>query len=345
MPYKVDIDNFSQDDWERYAGEFADYSIYQTWSYQQTRAEKDNQQVNCVVIKDENGEVATMGHIRIRTIKAIGLKVGYIQWGPLVRAADGTSKCHVEALKALRSYYVGPKVNVLRIVPNVCGDETGQKLSEMLVSSGFQPTRSVRPYHTMLFPLNITEDQIRSRFHRKWRSSLRRAERNNIEIKEGTDEEYFKVLDRLYMSAQKQKGFKGLDMQLFIRTQQMLPPRQKMNVVLAYYNGQPLTADVTSYLGDTAVGIFQASSKEGLRLGASYLVWWKALLSAKRAGMKRYDLGGVDPKNNPNVFEFKSRMGAHEIFHIGAFEACAGSRTKAVWTISEKVYNLVKGKF
>jgi lipid II:glycine glycyltransferase (peptidoglycan interpeptide bridge formation enzyme) len=144
------------------------------------------------------------------------------------------------------------------------------------------------------------------------------------------------------MGAQKRKRFKGLDMQLFIRTQQLLPPGQKMNVVLAYYNGQPLTADVTSYLGDTAVGIFQASSEEGLQLGASYLVWWKALLSAKRAGMKRYDLGGIAPDRNPNVYQFKLRMGADEAVYIGAFEACANSRAKAVWRISEKIYNLFK---
>jgi lipid II:glycine glycyltransferase (peptidoglycan interpeptide bridge formation enzyme) len=144
------------------------------------------------------------------------------------------------------------------------------------------------------------------------------------------------------MSAQKRKRFKGLDMQLFIRTQRLLPLGQKMNVVLAYYNGRPLTADVTSYMGDTAVGIFQASSEEGLQLGSSYLVWWKALIAAKRAGMKRYDLGGIDPKNNPSVYKFESRMGADEAVYIGAFEACANSRAKAVWHISEKIYNLFK---
>ena len=30
MEYEVNIDNFDRDQWERCAGEFADYNIYQT---------------------------------------------------------------------------------------------------------------------------------------------------------------------------------------------------------------------------------------------------------------------------------------------------------------------------
>jgi lipid II:glycine glycyltransferase (peptidoglycan interpeptide bridge formation enzyme) len=100
--------------------------------------------------------------------------------------------------------------------------------------------------------------------------------------------------------------------------------------------------DVTSHLGDTAVGVFQASSEKGLKYRASYLVWWKALLAAKYAGMKRYDLGGVDPDRNPNVYQFKLRMGAEEAFHIGAFEICENPIVKKIWHAAEWAHNLIR---
>jgi len=341
MSYKVYVDNFSRDDWERYAKEFADYSIYQTWPYQQVRAEMDSQQLSRIIIKDENGHVVTMGQIRIKHYKPLCLRIGYVQWGPLMRSRNGEIICSPQALKLLHKSYLGTRVNVLRVLPHIYKSEGGDYVIDIFQAAGFEHSCSFTPYHTMIFPLNTSEEEMHKRLHRKWRSELKKAEQKNIQIRESPDGEYLKILDKLYMSAQRRKKFKGLDMQVYFKTQQLLLPWQKMNVVLAYLDGEPLTADVTSYLGDTAVGLFQASSEKGLRCGASYLVWWRTLLAAKRAGMKMYDLGGVDLDRNPNVYQFKSRMGAKEAFHVGTFEACNSLRTKLIWRTSERIYNLI----
>lgn len=343
MNYEIMVDNIDRHKWEQYAKEFADYSIYQTWPYQQIRAEMDGQQVSRAIIKNENGHVATMGQVRIKHVKPLGLKVGYVQWGPLFRGKNGKLNCTVAALKKLCENYLGTRVNILRVVPNAFGDEAGLEVAQMLKASGFQRVPTVAPYRTMIFPLDISEQEMRSKLHRKWRSVLRKAEQKNIEIRESSDDKYLKILKEWYISSQKRKKFKGLDVQVFIRTQQLLLPGQKMNVVLAYDSSEPLTADVTSYLGDTAVGILQASSEKGLQCGASYLVWWSALLAAKHAGMKSYDLGGIDPDNNPNVYQFKLRMGGEEAFYIGAFEAYSSLRARIIWRTCERIYRYLKG--
>jgi len=342
MTYKVIVDNISREEWEGYAANFADYSIYQTWSYQQVRAEMDGHEVSRAIIKDERGHVVTMSQVRIKHVKPLGLRIGYVQWGPLVRATDGTLKCTAEALKVLWQSYVGPKINLFRIVPNIYNDEIGRQFSQMLVSSGFRHVPSVRPYNTMMFPLNVSEQDMLSRLHRKWRGSLKKAGKGNIEIREGVNQEYFDILDELYSAVQRRKGFKGLDVGVFAKTQRLLSPKQKMNFVLVYHGDQVVTVDLTSYLGDTAMGIFQASSPEGLQCGGSYLAWWHALLAAKRGGMRRYDLGGIDPKNNPTVYRFKARMGGEDTFYIGAFEATTNTTIKNMWHISEKIYRLIK---
>ncbi|MBA7668576.1 hypothetical protein ES703_76689 [subsurface metagenome] len=90
------------------------------------------------------------------------------------------------------------------------------------------------------------------------------------------------------------------------------------------------------------MGTLAACSEKGLECSASYLVWWRTFLAAKRAGVKWYDLGGIDPDNNPTVYQFKSRMGGKEQFHIGAFEACDNWAIRTIWRMSERVYNLIR---
>jgi len=342
MACEVIVDNISRGDWERYAGNFADYSIYQTWPYQQVRAEMDGQEVNRVVVKDENGYVVTMCQIRIKHIIPLGLRIGYVQWGPLFRGKDGKIICSTEALKNLREAYLTHKVNVFRVVPNARDDEVGRCFAEMLQSAGFTHVKSVEPYCTFVLPVDDSEEEIRRRLRKSFRRDLRYAEKADIEIKEGKNKEFCDMLEKLYHGLLRRKKFKGLNPREFIETQNSLSTAEKMNIILAYKDAEPVAAHLASNLGDTAVVLLAASNEEGLACGSSYLIWYKGAISALHAGMKWYDLGGIDPDNNPTVYQFKSRMGGEEAFHIGTFEACSSGMVKNVWRVAEKVYRLVK---
>jgi len=342
MTYKVIVDSISREEWEGYAANFADYSIYQTWPYQQVRAEMDGQEVSRVIIKDENGCVVTMGQVRIKHVKPLGLRIGYVQWGPLIKRKAFRLESVVAALRELRQVYLCNKVNVMRIVPNVVKDDTSIIIEDILVVSGFQHVSNVPNYHTMMLPLEGNEEELRERLHRSWRRYLRKAEKSNIEIREGTSLEYFEILKRLYLMAKQRKRFKGLEQDVFIKTQELLSASEKMNAVVAYCEGQPVTAHITSHLGNTAVGILAASNEVAVQYNASYLVWWRTLLAGKRAGMKKYDMSGVDPIGNPNVYQFKLRMGGEDTFYIGAFEATTNTIIKNMWHTGEKIYRLMK---
>ena len=338
MIYKVNIDNFDRNEWEQRAQEFADYSIYQTWPYQHIRGEMDGQQVSRFIIKDENGHVASMGQVRIKHVKILGLKIGYIQWGPLVRGNNGILRCCVETLRALRTRYVGDRINVLRVAPNVCDDEDGKKVAESLEFSGFEKVSSITTYHTIMVSLKEPEEKIRARIHRESRRILRKVEKMELQVKQGASEEFFNILESLYVGAKSRKGFKGLDSKEFAWTQQMLASNDKATVLIAYYDGQPVTAHATTHLGNTAVPILTASNETGLRYRTSYLLWWKAYLMAKDLGLEYYDLGGIDPDKNPKGYLFKKRMGGEETFHIGTFEAYTNPRILSLWHFAEKCY-------
>ena len=120
MAFEVRIDTIEQAQWEEYASQFADYSIYQTWAYQEVCANLDGHKVSRAVIQDEKKNIVAMTHIRIRRV--MGFSIGYILAGPLFLKKDGTCSCSAEVVKALRDAYLGSRVNVLRIVPSIIDD-------------------------------------------------------------------------------------------------------------------------------------------------------------------------------------------------------------------------------
>lgn len=344
MVYKLIVDSIRREEWEELASHFGDYSIYQTWPYQQVRAEMDGQEVSRMIIKDDNENVVSMCQIRIKHVKPLGLKIGYARWGPFIRRKDGTLTVSSEVLNSFRRAYLGPRINVLRILPNVCNDESGRAVARLIESSGFYRVKNVRPHHTMFLPLDYSEAALRKRLHQSWRRQLRKAEKSGLEIVECDSDESFGILGKLYLETLQRKGFKGLDPQEFIRTQRMLLPAERMRLIMAYCDGVPVSAHLTSNLGDSAVFLLGGSSEEGLARRASYLSWWRAITFSNQMGMKRYDVGGVDFEKNPTVSRFKAGIGGNDVLYIGAFEACTRPSIKALWRAAEGIYNLMKGR-
>ena len=74
MKYVIDA-NVSKDNWKQTAKEFEDNSIYQTWEYQQVRAEEDEHEFKRFVIRDSSDNIVCMGIVRIKTVWPIGFEI------------------------------------------------------------------------------------------------------------------------------------------------------------------------------------------------------------------------------------------------------------------------------
>jgi lipid II:glycine glycyltransferase (peptidoglycan interpeptide bridge formation enzyme) len=344
MKYTVKIDNVSNVQWEKCASKFTDHSIYQTYAYQKIRVRNGRQEFKSIIIEDDNGEVVLMCHVRIKAIKPLGIRLGYVQSGPLMLREHYDLGRLPDLLKQFRSSCLDAGINIIRIMPNLRGDEIGGNIGNILESNGFLKNSGVSPYHTIIVSLEPTEDEILSKLHRDNKRILRKVEKLQIDVREGTSREYFSILENLYAGAKDRKGFKGLDSAEFAETQQILEEDKKAIVLIAYYEGQPVTAHATTHFGNTAVPILTANKEAGLRCGTSQLLWWKAYLIAKKLGMRYYDLGGIDPNKNPKGYFFKNRMGGEEAFHIGTFETYANPLVKSIWLPVEYAYRFITGK-
>jgi len=341
MSYTVNIDNFDQAHWQQTAKEFADYSIYQTWPYQENRAERSGCKISRAIITDENGQASLMCHVRIMQIKATLLKIGYVQWGPVVRSHDNEIKCTVAALTELRKAYLDNMVNVLRFVPNMVNNEMGADFIEMLKAAGFHYSNTFAPYRTLAIKFENGEEGIRKGMSSNFRRTLKNAEKSGLQVHQKADDEGFSVLADMYKVLKERKGFSGLDIEEFNVPQKLLSDDEKMDLVFVYNQDRPVSTVLSSNLGDSGLLLLAAANQEGLDLGGSYLTWFSSAVHSLNSGKQVYDLGGIDPVNNPGVYSFKSRMGGIEQYHIGAFDACKNSSIKMMWNISDKARAII----
>ena len=164
--------------------------------------------------------------------------------------------------------------------------------------------------------------QIRRGLNGKWRNMLVQSERLAIATTESTDPEKFAVMASMLTELERKKGFSSArDVPFFERVQRraMSPPEQ-LKLYLATFEGQIVSASLTSFAGDTAVLLLAASNEEGRRTRAAHRIQWRIVEDASRAGLRWYDTGGIDPDENPGVYAFKKGLNGVELSELGVFE-------------------------
>jgi len=133
---------------------------------------------------------------------------------------------------------------------------------------------------------------------------------------------------------------------------------------LAEYENKIIAANIVLYFGDLAVYLHGASSGEYRNVMAPYLLQWRQILDAKKAGCKRYDFWGVSAtkaafanaafrlrsvnKNNSwsGITRFKKGFGGEEKNYIGAYDAVFDNIGYAAYRfikfVKLKVYKVIK---
>jgi len=131
--------------------------------------------------------------------------------------------------------------------------------------------------------------------------------------------------------------------------------RNKQNLqaklYLAEYENKIITANIVLSFGDMAVYLHGASSNENRNLMAPYLLQWRQIMDAKKAGCKKYDFWGIAPESKvksqklkvnskfqnswSGITRFKKGFGGHEKNYIGAYDLIFSD-------IGYPIYKLIK---
>lgn len=319
--YTVEVDGVSEQKWSELLRQFDDTTIYQTWAYGKTS--RGGKVLSHVILRYK-GEVVSMAQVRIMKIPFIERGIAYVYYGPLWRLTNNEydNSNLKKILGVIYSEYVVRRKLLLRIVPNIVENGSEEVLMSFL-STGFLKSHESKGGRTLLVDLSPSLEEIRRRLRANWRNHLKKAEKTELKIIEGSGDELYRVFQKIYFEMLSRKRFTDtVDIDKFRVTQEELPGSLKMKITICEYKGEPVSAAVTSAIGDTAEYLLGATSEKGKRLKGSYLIQWRIIERLKTLNCRWYDLGGIDPDGNPGVYHFKAGMGGDDVRYLGQFEAC-----------------------
>jgi lipid II:glycine glycyltransferase (peptidoglycan interpeptide bridge formation enzyme) len=329
--WQTEIDRSTPTEWSEMLDLFDDANLYQTWSYGSVRW--GARSLSHLVLK-RNGEVVAIAQLRI--VRPTGLKFGmaYLRWGPLCerRGEPVCSEILAQMARALEEEYVGKQKLFLRVMPNAFAGSLRAAAFETAFCK-FAPETLVsdNAYRTLVVDLEPDLEELRRNLDKKWRNQLSRAEKSDLKVVVGNGSEEYRTFRVMYDQMRKRKTFETtVDIDEFSRIQLDLAESHRMRVLICEEGVVPVAGLVASAMGNSAIYLLGATGDSGLNAKGAYLLQWTLIKWLKENGFKWYNLGGIDPQQNPGVYHFKKGLSGKDVTQISPVMACRSVMSSVV---------------
>ncbi len=260
-----------------------------------------------------------------------GVNIAYIPKGPIGGNSAQLWR-EIDEIARLK------KCAFLKVEP----DEWG---SDQASSGGFeaQPLEgcitsrhSIQPMRTLLVDLSGDEGQILARMKQKTRYNINLALKKNVVAKPYTDLGTFYQL----MEATGERDRFGIHSQAYYqRAYELFYSRNLCQLLVADYEGEPISALMVFRMGKRAWYFYGASSDQHRDKMPNYLLQWEAMRWAKSQGCLEYDLWGV-PDADEDTLEVQFSSRSDGLWGVYRFKRGFGGELKRSAGPWDRVYNL-----
>jgi len=329
--YSVSVDQVQKDEWEFRLSDFADASIYQTWSYGMAH-HGQGKTSHLVVSRDQR--VIGLAQVRIVQLPLAVGGVAYVSRGPVwQRKGEGPMLENLrQVVIALRTEYAERRGFYLKLAPNLFANSTHPAL-QMLEDCGYRWSPS--GYRTLLIDLSPSPDELRTGLRRGWRRCLREAENAGLKMVEGRDVALYDRALAVHREMHQRKRYaEFVNMEQFRVMQEQLPDALKMWIVLCEYEGETVSALAWTVFGEIGLPLLGATGKKGLEIHASHLMLWRMIQWFKERGYRYCDLAGIAPERNPGSYTFKAGLAkghGMEASLLGEFDLCENAVSRLAY--------------
>jgi hypothetical protein len=334
----------SRSEWIALTPSMFGYSFRHSWAYGESVADRYNATSEHIGIF-RGADCIGLADVRVRQIPIVGGGIAFITGGPLVRRghAETIDQDLSDSLETLVSEYVKRRTLVLRIAPPIEWATVGWDVAPLFARLQFVTPGILPGYRTLMVDLTPSVEQLRKNLDSRWNACLSRAEKHQLTLHTGTAKDLLDRFCPLFLELIKRKGFcVELSGEFFRDLQERMDAGEEFRIKLVESEGQLVAGHVASVLGQTSVALLVASNQAGNDLKATHLLHWKTLVEAKESGCSWYDLGGIDPKLAPGVYQFKRLIRGTDVRAHGPFE-CHPSHIRAQIThFAEKVYRRLR---
>jgi hypothetical protein len=314
--------------WDRQLIRFDDCSPYQTYDWGQYQKSLGWQPYHFIA-ENDSGETSAMvlGFLR-RYPLGIGLM--WCPGGPVgeFESWDENLPKAVKKLTNLNHLYMRFR----------CDQE--RKPDKVLFLNHRKWNRSIYTITSnvsMELDLSVNDDILKSQLSRNWRRNLKTARENNLVVKLWMKPDVEEIC-RVYREMESRKNLTPQ-----FSEEKLINLFKHSGSNLIVYRCEDADGNLLCFRGFLKCGnrggdYLAATTECGLNARASYATLWELLQKAKEQGIKYYDLGGIDPWENPGVYKFKKETGARAIEYLGEWDWANSSLLRLLgnWAIWKK---------
>lgn len=227
----------------------------------------------------------------------------------------------------------------------------------------------IQPPDTSILDLTLSEDELLSKMHSKWRYNIRLSEKKGVKINKYTRNclNMSKKIDKFYELTKETNARDGNSshaksyyLDLISRSAENLEKNEDSPLITLYiaeHEGDEIASIMTLFSKDEAIYLYGASSNKKRNLMPNHLLQWTAIKDAKSYGSKSYDFYGMSPEgkneNHPmhGLYMFKSNFGGNNIHRIGSWDFPTSffygpykflEKVRAFW--HKKIIKKIKGR-
>lgn len=321
--YTVEVDNVNAGEWAALMDQFDDATIYQTWAYGQETSGASR--LSHVLLRDR-GELVAMAQLRVLQPRPFRVGMAHLRWGPLCQPRGKETNPDIlrEMAGVLSDEYVRRRGLFLQVLPNATvGSPRAAAFASAFRGYASAPFARGSSYRTLVVNLTAPVEELRRRLDGKWRNQLNRAEKGGLSVVDEGRESDFETMTAMCRQMERRKQVQAVrEMVSFGRIQRLLWPNQRMKLLLCLDRGVPVAGALASALGASGVYLMGATSDQGLSSKGSYLLQWRILNWLRDKGVREYDLGGINPDNNPGVYHFKKGLTGADVEYVKPLNAC-----------------------
>ena len=301
-----------------------------------------------VLAEDENHKIIGSICVWIRKMPIFG-NMMYASRGPVCDIHnEDVLKQLTEGVREL-----GKKYNafVFRMEPDIKKDD--KEFREIVEKIGYKIKDDAKDFKDeiqprFVFRLDIkgkTEDEILAGCHQKTRYNIRLAKRKGVEIREGNRED-LKDFHKIMIETGSRDGFIIRSLEYFEKMYDELAPKH-MKVLMAYYEGKPISGIIPIMYGNKTWYLYGASSNEHRNLMPNYLLQWEMIRQAIQNGCDVYDFRGVSgvvDESHPQygLYRFKKGFGAEFTEFIGELYLPFKPLTYKLYKFAEKSFRTLR---
>lgn len=308
ITYAAEVDQ--ADDWQARLRGFDDLSLTQTWAYGEAKAATGPWRVERGVLRDGD---AVVGCVQVLVRRLPGGLPGGLAWiarGPLWRrpGEDGPAARLGGILSALAEHFAARRGFYLRVAPPAVEGA----LEPVSRDTALRIT-ATRGWASARLDLTRPRDDLRTGLVQKWRNAVNKAERTGVAVSAETVTGSGGALDGFLAAYRAFLSERSIATTVTPELLSALADRSGgddgLAVLSASRDGSVLGWTLVARYGDTAEYLAGVVGDAGRDAGAGQLLLWRAVEWAQEAGLRRFDLGGLDPLLTPDgIRRFKEGL-------------------------------------